>query len=110
MAITPGMQPESGLTMYAGSDFPHLIRFRSSKEGPDHIVQNRPGSDLNGLVRFGPNASGPEAVLYARIIGPGTGRTQLDLPATSSRLSDSVVFFHRRPESLLKTCPDPIGF
>ena len=36
------MQPESGRIVYAGSDFPNPIRFRSSQEGPDHIVHTRP--------------------------------------------------------------------
>ena len=62
MAITASMQPESGQIVYARSDFPHLIRFLSSKEGPDHIVQNQSGSDLDYLVRFWPIASGLEAV------------------------------------------------
>ena len=69
------MQPESGQIgpdrIYAGSGFPHPIRFRFSKEGLDHTVQNRPGSDLDGLVRFQPNASGLEASRCAGIIGPG---------------------------------------
>ena len=71
-------QNRAGSYNYAGSDFPHLIQFRSSKEGLDHnlIVQNRAGSDLNGLFRVLPNASGPEAGRCARIIGPGSGRTQ----------------------------------
>ena len=38
------------------------FRFRSSKDRPYHIVQNRPGSDLDGLVRVWPNGSGvPES-------------------------------------------------
>ena len=47
---------------YAGSDFPHPVRFRSCKGAPDHnfIVQNQSGSDLGGLVRFWSNASGPK--------------------------------------------------
>ena len=62
MAITASVQPESGRIVYAGSDFPHPFQLRFSKEGLDHIVQNRPRSDLDGLaVRFWPNASGLEA-------------------------------------------------
>ena len=51
---------------------------RSSREGPDHnfIVHNWCGTGLGGLVRFWPSASSPEASRCARIIGPGTGRTQ----------------------------------
>ena len=40
-----------------------------SKEGMDHIVQNRRGSDLDGLVWS--NASGLEASRFAGIIWPG---------------------------------------
>ena len=49
------------------------IRFSSvfSKEGMDHIVQNRPGSDLDGLVRVWPNTSGAEAGSCAGITWPG---------------------------------------
>ena len=49
------------------------LRFSSvfSKEGMDHIAQNRPGSGLDGLVRVWPNASGLEASWCAGIIGPG---------------------------------------
>ena len=61
MAITTSVQPESGRIVYAGSDFPHPILSRSSKEDPDHVVQNLPRSDLGGLGRFWPNGSGPEA-------------------------------------------------
>ena len=57
--------------MCAGSDFPHPFQLRFSKEGVDHIVQNRHGSDVDGLVRVWPNAVGLEASWCARIIGPG---------------------------------------
>ena len=52
MAITASLRRESGRIVYIESDFPHPFRFRSSKEGPDHIVLNRSRSDLDGLVRF----------------------------------------------------------
>ena len=65
------VQPESAWIVYPGSDFPHPIRFRFSKEGMDHIAQIRPGSDLAGLVRVWPNASDLEASWCAGIIGPG---------------------------------------
>lgn len=71
------MQPESGQIVYAGSNFLHLIRLHSSKEGPRHIVQNRPGSNPDGLVRFGPNASGLAASQYAKFSGPSSSRMQL---------------------------------
>ena len=76
MAVTASMQPESGRIVYVGSDFPHPFQFCFSKKRMDHIAQNRPGSDLNGLVRVWPNASGLEASRCARIIRPGSGRTQ----------------------------------
>ena len=76
MAFAASMRPELGQILYAGSNFPHPIQFCSSKEGPDHSAQNWPGSDLDGLVRFWPNASGLEANRCARIISPGSGRTQ----------------------------------
>ena len=65
------------------SDFPHPIGFHSSKEGSEHIVQNRPESDLDGLVRFWPNASGPEASQCARVIGPGFWQNANDPPPVS---------------------------
>ena len=65
------LRPESGRMVYAGSDFPHPFQPCFSKEGMDHIVQNRPGSDLDGLVRVWPNTSGLEASWSAGIIGPG---------------------------------------
>ena len=60
-----------GRIVHAGSDFPHPFQLHFSKEGMDHILQNRPGSDLDGLVRVWPNASGLEASRCAGIMGPG---------------------------------------
>ena len=71
MAITSSVQPESDRIEYAGFYFPHPFQPRFSKEGMDHIVQNRPGSDLDGLVRVWPNAPGLEASWCAGIIWPG---------------------------------------
>ena len=96
MAFTASVQPESCRNVYASSDFPHLIRFRFSKEGLGHIVQNRTGSDLDVLVRFWPNASCPEASRCARIIGAWF-LAERNQPVTNFPLSDSVAFFHRRP-------------
>ena len=45
-----GRQNRARSYNYAGSDIPHPIQFRSTKEDLDHFVQNRPGSDLDGLV------------------------------------------------------------
>ena len=56
--------------LYARSDFLHLIRFRSSKEGPDHTVQNRPRPDRDGLVNFFfPNRTGPEVLWLGQCEG-----------------------------------------
>ena len=76
MAIVASVLPELGRVVYAGSDFPHPIQFHSSKEGLDHIVQNQLRSDVDDPVRIWLNGSGPEASRCARIIGPGSGRTQ----------------------------------
>ena len=71
MAIRASVQPESGRTVYAGSYFPNPFQLRFSKEGMDHIVQNRPGSDLDGVVRVWAKRIWLEAILCAGIIGPG---------------------------------------
>ena len=71
LAVTASVQPESGRIVNAGSDFPHPFQLRFSKEGIDHVMQNRPGSDLDGLVRVWPNTSGLEASWSAGFIGPG---------------------------------------
>ena len=71
----PACSQNWAVSLHAGSGFLHS-QFRSSTEGRNHIVQNRPGSVLDGLVRFWPNVSGPEASRCARIIGPGSGGTQ----------------------------------
>ena len=109
MAITASVQPESGRMVHTGTDFPHPIRFLSSKEGQDHLVENRPGSDLDGLVRFGPNASGPEASRGVRIMRPGSGKAQ---PARNQfptfRLG--CVLPQATLIILCKTGPDPIWF
>ena len=50
MAITAS-EARIGLdSIYARSDFLHLIRLCFSKEGMDHIAQNQPGSDTDGLA------------------------------------------------------------
>ena len=69
VAIGASVQPESGRIVYVVSDFRHPIRFRSSREGPDHIEQNRPGSDVDGLVTVLANVFGPEASRCARVMG-----------------------------------------
>ena len=80
MPITASVQPESGRTVYTGSDFLHPIRFRSCKASPDHIAQNRSGSDPGDLVKFWPNGSGPEASRCAKIIGPGSAAARHQFP------------------------------
>ena len=75
------LQPVMAITLdsqnWAKSTFPHLIRSHSSKQGPDHIVQNQPGSNLDSLVWFRPNTSGLEASRCVRITGPCSGRVHL---------------------------------
>ena len=75
MAITINMQPESGRILYAGSDFLHLIRFRSAKEGSTMTCKNRPGSYFVGLVRFLPDTSDLKVIQCTRINGTGCGKT-----------------------------------
>ena len=58
------------------SDFLHQIQCCSSKDDPDHIVQNRPGSDLDGMVRFWPKGCSPESSQCARITVPSFDKTQ----------------------------------
>ena len=93
------VQPESGRIVYVGSDLSHPIRFRSSKDRPDHIVQIRPGSDLDGLVRVWPNGSGvPESDEQAGVPESWSPvLAEFNRSATSFPLSDSVPYFHRRP-------------
>ena len=93
MAVTASMQPESGRIVYVGSDFPHPIQFRFSKEGMDHTVQNQPGSHLDGLVSVWPNASGLEASWCAGIIWTGFWQDATDpLPVSDfqTRLRSST--------------------
>ena len=78
-------------------DFRHPIRFRSSKEGPDHFVPDWPRSDLDVLVRFWPNASGPEASRCARIIGAWF-LAERNRPATSFPLSIQRIGLHSYTE------------
>lgn len=57
--------------------FLYPIQFGSSKEGPDHLVQNQSRSCLDGLVSFWPNISGLEASQCPRIMWPDSGWMQL---------------------------------
>ena len=87
----------------AGIGPDRICRIRLSASVSVPSFQRRPGScctkpariRLEGLVRFWPTASGPEASRCARIIWPGSGRTQ---PARNQfptfRLGPA--FFHRR--------------
>ena len=98
MAITTSVQPELGRVVYTGTNFPHLFWFSSSKEGPDHAMQNWLRSDLVGLVWSWPKASGPVASQCAKN-HPGPILAEKNWPATSFPLSDSVAFFRRWSES-----------
>ena len=93
---------------YARSDFPHPFQLRFSKEGMDHIVQNRPGSDLDGLVRVWPNAPGlgskPVCMNHRALFLAGRNR-----PVTSFPLSYSVSVLPQTSRIILcKSSPDPI--
>ena len=96
------------------------IQFSSvfSKEGMDHIVQDRSGSDVDGVVSVWTNTSGPEARRCAGTIWPGfwqdatgpvSGRTQ---PARyhfpTFRLGSVLPQTSRI--ILCKTSPDPVYF
>ena len=85
--------------IYARSDFPHLIRFHSSKEGPDltgmawsgfgqlHLVQKQTSVQVSfSLVLIEPNG-----------------------PVTSFPLSDSVASFHRQTDSLDHIAQNSLG-
>ena len=96
LPVMASMQPESARIVYARSDFSHPFQFCFSKEGMDHIAQNRPASDLDGLVRVWAKRiwSGSKLVCRNHLARFLAGRNR---PATSFPLSDSVPFFHRRP-------------
>ena len=64
----------AGSYNYAGPDLLHLIRFPSSKQGPDYTAHNRPALNLADLVRFWSIAFGLEASWCAAIIGAGAWR------------------------------------
>ena len=75
MKVEVALLPVSRIRFGFGPD---PIRFRFSTDGPDHTVRNRPGSDLvmDGHVRLWPSGSVPEASRCARIIGPGSSKTE----------------------------------
>ena len=105
---------ESNRGLFAYKPLPHptsCIRFGSgsAKEGPDHTEKNLPGSDLDDLVRFWPNGSGPEASRCARIIRPGSGRSQTARYQLPTLRLDCVLAQTARI-ILCKTSRDPIGF
>ena len=79
----------------------------SSKEGRDHIVQNRPRSDLDGLVRVWPNASVWKQAGVQESFGPVSGRTQPTRYQFPTFILGSIL-----PQTfriiMCKTSPDPI--
>ena len=94
------MRPKSGRIVYAGFDFPHPIRFRSvlfvsvrfpsSKEGPDHVVQKQ--------ARI---QSGWPAQILANRICFRRKPVCKNHRARFCPLSYSFAFFHRRDGSYL---------
>ena len=83
---------------YAGSDFPHPIWFRSSKEGPDHIVK-KPSRIRSGW----PGQALAERIWTESKLVCKNHRARFwqnaNRPATISPLPDSAAFLHRRPGS-----------
>ena len=78
-----------------------------SKEGMNHIVQNRPESDLDGLSKVWPNPSGLEASCCAGVIGPGFWQDATGpLPVSTFRLGSVLPQTSRIV--LCKTSPDPV--
>ena len=67
-------------------------------------VQNRPGSNLDGLARIWLNSSGLKASWCAGISGSSFWH-DLNQPATSFPLLDSVLFFRRRPDNIVQNQP-----
>ena len=108
-ATAASMRPKSGRIVYAGFDFPHPIRFRSvlfvsvrfrsSKESPDHVVQKQ------ARIRSG----WPAQVLANRICFRRKPVCK-NHRARFCPLSYSVAFFHRRAGSYLLCSLDPPWF
>ena len=82
------------------------IRFSSvfSKDGMDHIVQNRPGSDLEVLVLVWPNASGLEASWCAGIIWPGFWQ-DATIPLPVSHFQTRFRFSADVPDNIVQNQP-----
>ena len=99
-------QPESGWIAYAGSNSLCSIRFRSSKEGTNRIMQNWPRCSLEGLVRFWQKASCLEASHCAQTIGHSSGRIH---PARS-QIPTFRLGCVLQQIILCKTSLDPIWF
>ena len=108
MAITASVQPESGRIVYAGPDFPHPFQLRFSKEGMDHIAQNRSESDLDGLVRVWPNTPGLEASRCAGIIWPVFWQVATRPASSFSTFRLGSVLPQTSRIILCRTSPDPI--
>ena len=109
------------------TDSPHPVQFHSSK---DHIVQDRPRSscDCEGLVFakciwsgnkpacknpwawFLPNASDLETSQRARILGPGSCRTQLTRYQFPTFRHGCLWILHVAQTLLDKTSLDPSVF
>ena len=68
------------------------IRFRSSTDILDNIIQNQPGSNLvlADCARFWPNGSHPEAGQCARIIRPASGQC---FPADPAQMQTGCSMF-----------------
>ena len=97
-----------GQTVYAGSNFTHLIQFSSYKEGPDHIVQNWPGSSLDGLVRFWPNFPRSYCAKLAQMAWSDFDQTHLVWLLPVSHFQAQLYFSTDNPDYTANM--DPIWF
>ena len=104
------LQPIMAITArirYAGSKFSHMIQFHSSKDGPDHFLQNQPGSNLDRLVWFCPNGSIRKPASMQE--SPGPVLAEHNRPATSfPTFRLGCIVSHTAQTILCKTSPNPI--
>jgi len=95
--ITATVQLELGLIVYAGSDFPNLIRIHSSKESLIILYKTGPDPVWMAWPRFGPTNLVWKQAGVQEPSGPVLA--ERNRPATSFPLSDSAAVFHRWPGS-----------
>ena len=123
MAVTASVRSESGRIVYAGSDFPHPIQLRFSKEGMDHIVWTDLDPIWVALSGFGETHLVWKQVGMQQSSGPVSGRRQparyqfstfrlgCNHPQTSWIILCKTSPDQNQPGSKparIKTSPDPI--